>query len=123
MKTNEFISQLRVAPEQQLLFVDQQGHTVHAGYHLTELKAASFHTIDCGGQVDQWPETIVQLWVPPNPDDEYMTSARFLQIFDRVRGMIPLAPEAEIRVEYGDDSFFPSIYYVHAVAHDHDATR
>ena len=63
MKTNEFISELRRAPENQLLFVDGKGHAVHAGYHLTELKAASLDTVDCGGQANQWQETIVQLWV------------------------------------------------------------
>ena len=46
MKTNEFISELRAAPDHQLLFVDAEGHTVHSGYHLTELKAASFDTVD-----------------------------------------------------------------------------
>jgi hypothetical protein len=33
----------------------------HRGYHLTELKAASFETVDCGGQTNRWQETIVQL--------------------------------------------------------------
>src|ERR671919_1915591 len=50
MKTNEFISGLRAAPGNQLIFVDLAGHAVHGGYHLTELKAASFETVDCGGQ-------------------------------------------------------------------------
>src|SRR4030095_12537973 len=54
MKTNEFISSLRTAPDNQLIFVDLYGHTVHSGYHLTELKAASFDTVDCGGQTNCW---------------------------------------------------------------------
>ncbi len=45
MKTNEFISELRRAPENQLVFVNGNGHTARAGYHLTELKAASLDTV------------------------------------------------------------------------------
>src|SRR5882762_1992215 len=82
MKTSEFISALRAAPGNQLLFVDVHAHAVHSGYHLTELKAASFETVDCGGRTNRWQETIVQLWVPSDPDDEYMPVAKFMRIFD-----------------------------------------
>jgi hypothetical protein len=123
MKTNEFISKLRAAPTNQLIFVDLDSHAVHRGYHLTELKAASFQTVDCGGQRNRWTETVVQLWVPPEADDDYMTVAKFLQIFDKVRGMIPLDFTAKIRVEYGDENFFPSTYHIRSVTHDQHATR
>src|SRR5437899_10673826 len=112
MKTNEFISTLRAAPSNQLIFLDFGGRAVHSGYHLTELKAASFETVDCGGRVNHWHETIVQLWVPANPDNDCMTAAKFLKIFDKVRGMITLDIDAEICVEYGDENFFPSMYYI-----------
>jgi hypothetical protein len=123
MKTNEFISALRTATNNQLIFVDLEGRAVHRGYHLTELKAASFETVDCGGQTNRWRETMVQLWVPPGTDDDYMTVAKFLKIFEKVRGMIPLDVDAEIRVEYGDESFFPSTYGVRSVTRDRDTTR
>ena len=123
MKTNEFISTLRAAPSNQLIFADLDGHAVHSGYHLTELKAASFETVDCGGQVNRWPETIVQLWVSSRADNDYMTAAKFLKIFDKVRGMIPLDLDAEIRVEYGDDNFFPSTYHVRSMTDDQTTTR
>jgi len=123
MRTAEFISALRTAPNNQLIFVDRDGHAVHGGYHLTELKAASFDTVDCGGQINRWQETIVQLWVPRDADDNYMTAGKFLQIFDKVRGMVPINLGAEIRVEYGDENFFPSTYPVRSVTHESDATR
>jgi Family of unknown function (DUF6428) len=123
MKTNDFIAALRAAPENRLLFVDRDGNPIHAGYHLTELKTASLQTVDCGGERNQWQETIVQLWVPPEADDDYMTAAKFLQIFDKVRGMIPLDLAAKIRVEYGDENFFPSTYHVRSVTHDQHATH
>jgi len=53
MKTGEFISELRRAPSNQLIFVDLDGQAVHRGYHLTELKAVLLRTVDCGGQTNQ----------------------------------------------------------------------
>ncbi len=123
MKTGEFISELRRALRNQLIFVDLDGHTVHSGYHLTELKAASLQTVDCGCQTNRWEETIAQLWVPSDPDLDYMTAGKFLKIFDKVSGMIPLNLDAEIRIEYGDENFFPSTYHIQSVAHDQDVTR
>ena len=64
MRTQDFISRLRKAPAKALVFTNSDGATIHGGYHLTELKAASFDTVDCGAQKNQWNETIVQLWVP-----------------------------------------------------------
>jgi hypothetical protein len=123
MKTNEFISALRSAPHNQLMFVDLAGRAVQTGYHLTEIKAALFETVDCGGQINHWRETILQLWVPHDANDQSMTARKFLEIFDKVSGMIPLDFEAEIRVEYGDRNFFPSTYRVRSVAHEQDGTR
>jgi Family of unknown function (DUF6428) len=123
MKTNEFISRLRAAPNTQLVFTDHDGHTVKSGYHLTELKAASFETVDCGGQTNRWQETIVQLWVPSHAANEYMTAAKFLKIFEKVRGMIPLNLDTEVRIEYGDENFFSSTYRVRSVAHDQTTTH
>jgi len=123
MKTNDFIAALRASPESKLVFVDLDGRAVHRGYHLTELKAASLQTVDCGGQTNQWQETIVQLWVPSDPDSDYMTAGKFLKIFDKVSGMVPLNPDTEIRIEYGDENFFPSTYHVQSVTRDQDVTR
>jgi hypothetical protein len=123
MKTEEFIATLRRSPEKQLIFQDAQEHAVPPGYHLTELKATRFDTVDCGGQVNQWEETIVQLWVPEEADEHYMTAGKFLRIFDKVRGLIPLRLDTEIRVEYGDDNFFPSTYHVSSVSENADEIR
>src|SRR6266446_183569 len=123
MKTEEFIATLRRSPEKQLIFHDTQGHAVRRGYHLTELKAARFDTVDCGGQVNRWEETIVQLWVPEEADEHYMTARKFLKILDKVRGLIPLQLDAEIRVEYGDDNIFPSTYHVSSVSENSDEIR
>jgi len=117
MTTNEFISALRAAPGNELMFINLDGHAVHSGYHLTELKAASFETVDCGGQTNRWQETIVQLWVPEEEENgERMTAAKFLSIYDKVARLISLDVTAEIRFEYGDENFPPSDYHVEKIS-------
>lgn len=117
MRTQDFIRRLREAPAKRLVFTNSAGATIHAGYHLTELKTASFDTVDCGAQKNQWTETVVQLWVPEDEENgEFMTAAKFLSIYDKVSRLIPLVPKAEIRFEYGDENFPPSNYHVEKVS-------
>jgi hypothetical protein len=123
MKTQDFIALLRRSPNKKLIFVNEDGASIHSGYHLTELKAASFDTVDCGGQKNQWRETIAQLWVPNESDDDFMTAQKFLSIYDKVSGMIGLDSEAEIRFEYGDENFSPSNYHVERLTQDAKAIR
>src|SRR2546423_3870466 len=116
MTTKEFIAQLRRADDKALIFVNADGATIHPGYHLTEIKAAKFDTIDCGGQKNQWKETIMQLWVPEGErSDDFMTADKFLSIYDKVSRMIDIDLSTEVRFEYGDDNFFPSNYSVDSV--------
>jgi hypothetical protein len=37
--------------------------------------------------------------------------------------MIPLDVNADLRVEYGDENFFPSAYYIRSVTSDETTTR
>ena len=45
MKTHEFIKALRNSADKELIFANADGQSIHAGYHLTEIKAASFETL------------------------------------------------------------------------------
>lgn len=116
MKTKEFIDILRASPEQDLVFVNSEDIAIHPGYHLTEIKAASYDTVDCGNQKNRWSETILQLWVPEETDENYMKAGKFMRIFDSVRASILLQEDADVRIEYGDENFFPSIYSVAAIS-------
>jgi len=124
MTTHDFIGRLREAPAKQLVFTDSDDATIHGGYHLTELKAASFDTVDCGGQKNQWNETIVQLWIPEDEGNgEFMTAAKFLSIYDKVARLIPLDPTAEIRFEYGDENFPSSNYHIETISENEAELR
>ena len=124
MKTQELIKSLRNAADRPVVFMNEDGTTIHGGYHLTEVKAAEFSTVDCGAQKNRWNETIVQLWVPEGEEsDEFMTAQKFLSIYDKVSKMIDVDPDAEIRVEYGDENFFPSNYHVDSINADGESVR
>src|SRR6266511_1613107 len=124
MRTQNFISRLREAPAKRLVFTNSEGARIHGGYHLTELKTASFDTVDCGAQKNQWNETIVQLWVPEEQENgEFMTAAKFLSIYDKVARLISLDMTAEIRFEYGDDNFPPSNYHIENISENETELR
>jgi hypothetical protein len=122
--TKDFVAWLRSAPNKPLVFVNADSDTIHAGYHLTEIKAAKFDTVDCGGEKNRWNETIMQLWVPENErDSEFMTAGKFLSIYEKVSRMIDVDLSAEVRFEYGDENFFPANYHVESISEDDETLR
>jgi len=123
MNTKEFIDTIRTAQSKRLVFINSDGDAIHPGYHLTEIKAALFDTVDCGGQVNRWAETIFQLWVPENANAGYMKADKFVRIYEKVRASIPLDENAEMRIEYGDENFFPSLYSIDSVSADKSTLR
>jgi hypothetical protein len=123
VKTKDFITRLREAPEKWVTFDDADGPTIHPGFDLTELKAASFDTIGFAGQ-KKWNETIVLLCVPEDEEsEECMTAQKFLATFDKCAGSIPLDAEAEIRFEYGDENFPTLNYFVEGISEDENELR
>ena len=97
--------------------------TITAASQMIHLfRAHPWHGVALGQDAPAVLMCYVEL-VPTDADDEYMTAAKFLKIFEKVRGMVPLDLDAEIRVEYGDDNFFPSAYHVRSVTHDQTTTR
>jgi hypothetical protein len=114
MSTGRFLSTLRAAElDQRLIFQLNQSPLVAPGYHVTEVKAVSYDTMDCGGVADSWQETVIQLWNPGDePTREYMTVRKFLAIYDRVARHVPISNEAELRFEYGDVGQPACIYRV-----------
>jgi hypothetical protein len=98
-----FLEAMEHADSSKLVFMLNGHPLVAPGYHVTEVKALSYHTMDCGGKADQWRETLVQLWNPEEQEeDEFMSARKFLNIYRRVASHIPVDEDAEIRFEYGN---------------------
>lgn len=102
MTTRELLDQ--IGPHDQRPLRWRVGDTfVPGGYHVTEIKAAAVHAMDCGGAAGRWDETVLQILPPAaaGDDEPPMTVATFLAIVARVAAAVPLADGAHVRVEYG----------------------
>ncbi|MDQ3396774.1 MAG: DUF6428 family protein [Deinococcota bacterium] len=109
--TRSFLEAVEGAGKRPLLFMLEGSLLVGPGYHVTEVKALSYHAMDCGGQAQQWRETLVQLWNPAEQEaGEFMSAAKFLSIYRRVARSIPVDEAAELRFEYGN-LHRPAIHY------------
>ena len=85
------------------LVIAYAGRTIQPGYHVTEVKAGSFVTLDCGGNPDAWRETILQVEDLPASAEtpEHMKIGRFLAILDKVAQRVTLDPAARLTFEVG----------------------
>ena len=114
MKTSEFLDILKTYQGKSLLFQYQPDQFVKANYHITEVKNISVESVDCGAGTDAWNETIVQLWESPSEigKTEFMSSYKALSILTKVDRMRAMDRDAEIKVEYSNDSFHTAQLFV-----------
>ncbi|NNM23953.1 MAG: hypothetical protein HKO54_10400 [Flavobacteriaceae bacterium] len=107
MKTSEFLDLLRSNPDKSLLFEYSKGQLVGANYHITEVKHITVASVDCGAQTDDWNETIIQLWESPSElgKTEFMSAYKAMGILNKVGSMRPYDPNAEVKIEYGNNGF------------------
>jgi hypothetical protein len=84
------------------LVIEYAGRTIRPGYHVTEVKAASFVTLDCGGNPDQWHETVLQVEdLPSEEGRSFMTAGKFGRILGEVAKKVDLHPNARLTFEVG----------------------
>ena len=104
------------------LVIDYAGQRIRPGYHVTEVKAGSFVTLDCGGNPDAWHETILQVEdLPASPDNpDQMTVSRFLKVLDKVAQCVPLDSTARLTFEVGPPLTAMQIFDVETIFIDAD---
>jgi len=107
MKTQEFLTVLKENEHKALLFEYQENKFVDTNYHITEVKNTVIDSVDCGGKMDAWNETVIQLWESPSEKGKigYLKSDKALSILERVHGMHPLDGNAIVKFEYSNDNF------------------
>ena len=82
------------------LVFEYAGREVQAGYHVTEVKAGSFVTLDCGGNPDAWQETILQVEdIPAAEGTRFMTVGKFRAILAQVDKKLRLDADARLTLE------------------------
>ncbi|MAP55826.1 DUF6428 family protein [Altibacter sp.] len=107
MKTQELLDLLTTHSEKALLFEYAPKLWVAANYHITEVKHISIDSVDCGAGTDAWNETIIQLWESPSEVEKtnFMSAYKALGILKKVGRMRPYDLSAEVKFEYGNNSF------------------
>lgn len=84
------------------LVIDYGGRMIRPGYHVTEVKAGSFVTLDCGGNPDAWQETILQVEdIAQEGEGDYLSVDKFRGILDQVAQRVELDAGARLTFEVG----------------------
>lgn len=75
---------------------------IEAGYHVTEVKAGRFVSLDCGANPESWNETFIQLWDIPEEGKTHMRAAKFAAILGKVEASLGLDRQARLTFEVSD---------------------
>jgi Family of unknown function (DUF6428) len=97
------------------------GREVQAGYHVTEVKAGSFVTLDCGNSPDAWQETILQVEDVPAPEGKtFMRVGKFRSILAAVDRKVRLNADARLTLEVSRPDEAMRVYDVAVVDIEED---
>lgn len=84
------------------LSIEYGDRVVQPGYHVTEVKAGSFVTLDCGGNPDAWQETVLQVEdIPATDGRPMMTAGKFRSILAQVDKKVRLDHDVRLTIEIG----------------------
>jgi len=108
------------AADQSLVFETAEGE-IGGGYHVTELKQTSITSIDCGGNIDDWRETHVQLLDGQN--GRHMSTKKFAAIANRSMIKIRNLGDAPLYFEFALKNRGLRRYQVESLTVDVDQTR
>lgn len=104
MKYGQFVGLLEANPEKELVFEFDHG-AIRRDYHITEVFNVNVTAIDCGGALDHWGESVLQLVEPGEEDGErFMESKKALGILKKSHEKISLDPQADVLLEYRPES-------------------
>jgi len=103
--------------EEKSLVIEYAGRVIQPGYHVTEVKAGSFVTLDCGGNPDAWQETVLQVEdIPSEEGRTFMTAGKFRAIMAQVDRKVRLNHDARLTFEVGQPGEAMRIFDVAGIA-------
>lgn len=101
------------------LVLQYGGYQVQDGYHVTEVKAGSFVTLDCGGNPDAWQETVLQIEdIPLKEGSSAMSVGKFRAILAQVDKKVRLNDGARLTFEVGMPGVAMQVFDVAGIATD-----
>ena len=108
--------------DEKALVIEYGGRTIRPGYHVTEVKAGSFVTLDCGGNPDSWQETILQVEDQPAAEGQwFMKVGKFRAILAQVDKKVRLNADARLTIEVGPADTPMQIFDVSEIAIEGDS--
>ena len=111
MNTSTFIEQLIANTGKNLHFTLPDNTKIAGDLHITEIQDHDVTSVDCGGNIHHYKETVIQLWInESNLRTAEWTTDKAIKIIDIVGTKIEYVDSAELFIEFGDSSH-PSIKY------------
>jgi len=106
MNWQNFKETLLNNPNLHLQFQYANSKLIDPSFHITEIKQAPITSVDCGGVMNKWTEIIIQLYEPDGEQHERsMQVSKALSIINLVEKSLPLDPDAEVKIEFGNAGF------------------
>jgi hypothetical protein len=100
MNYSKLIEIMNQNPGKELAFAFESG-LIRKDYHITEVLKTQVEAIDCGGAVDSWKETVLQLLEPKNEESErFMTVKKAMEILVKSDQKINLVNDSKVVLEY-----------------------
>ena len=120
---NEFFRQISSTPDNALVFATDDGE-ISPDYHVTEVKHSTVHSIDCGRNLDQWGELLVQLLDGPRGGTgQYMSAGKFIQIVNSAVHHLPDAEDSELIFEFAPGNAPMRKLVIRAIEHKNGHTK
>ena len=118
MKTKKFLQILKENPNKTLEFEYPTSDLLHfqllpPTYHITEVKNHKIDSVDCGGRMHRFNETVTQLWV--NEEEKLRrpwTAGKAFSIYQKVDKVRTIDQATDMLFEYGPKSLQRIIYSV-----------
>jgi hypothetical protein len=120
MKLSAFQAALRAHPDSDLVFAFDDGDTIPAHFHVTEVGHVVKNFIDCGGTRRTVESCTLQVWVAATDREHRLPPAKLGQILELAR---PLLPSEDLAVEVEYEQCVLSQYRVTGCEHQDGALR
>lgn len=115
-----FLDTLALTPNVPLVFRTGEA-AIAAGYHVTEVKAALFSSLDCGAERAQWQETLIQLLDAGDAGEAFMSAGKFLGIVRKVEESLDLAMDRPLIFEVSNGHEAMKVFAATAPVHEEGA--
>ena len=94
----DLIALLRDHPQEAPLVFASEAGDIAPGYHVTELRHSASTGIDCGGNIEAWPEVRLQLL--DGTGRTHMPAGKLVGILERSLKALPALAQAPVVVEF-----------------------